>query len=136
MMDFDTNLFESILTEGAEDVLGVDGYNATVYADLIKQEELIEKNADLYGAYFNINKILETKKVYYRIQTVSPAINVNTGLVSIPGITMEKDPADKKGIDEFVEAMKESLPEGLKLDYEIDEATEGKYKFNILITRK
>lgn len=135
-MDFDKNLFETILTKNKSDVLGVDGYDGSVYDAIIKQEELIEKNKDLYDAYFDINKVLETKKVYYRIQTVSPGINVNTGLVSIPGMTMEDDPADKQGIDDFVKDMKDIIPKTLKLECEIDENTRGKFKFHILITRK
>jgi len=137
-MEFDNKLFEGILTEAKvkSDILGVDGYDDSVYKDLMSKEDDIMKNKDLYDIYFSLNKILETKKVYHQIQSIAPAINVNTGSINIAGVTKEKDPASLEAIEDFKKQVKSSIPKGMKFKFDLDENTQGKYKFNILISRK
>lgn len=148
-MEFKDNLFENIV------VIGQSSETSSVL-DAIEAEEEKIGNKDLYDAMLAINKVLEAPSRYNEIQSVSPAINVNSGIIKIDGVCKHNVKANafdldtiagelidnqysSNIIDTFVADLIKAIPDNLKVKYEIlEDEIDGmnKKRFEILITRK
>ena len=109
-MDYTGNLFESIITDSVE---------TTLFDDIAAQEEIIE-NKDLYDAFYASKKILDSPSRYNEIQTVAPAIDVNSGVVVIKGV-----PPQQKRASIFVEPTMNAESRVLAREY-------AKYQISLL----
>lgn len=144
-MEFNDDVFKKIILEsgterGRIDISNVEGYGDDVYKDLETHEEIILQNKDLYDIFFEINRILE-KRPYESIQSVNPGINVNTGVVTISGLSKGTTDDDRAAIDMFIADMTHHVGDDMKVDSYVDRMDnmnvhDGKYKFNIVISRK
>lgn len=139
-MEFNDDLFEKIIVEGNTDATDVKAHNKTIYDDIEVQEEVILQNKDLYEIFFKINKVLEGKADYNCIQTTSPAVNVNSGVLTIGGQTKNGDEKDERAVLSFISDM-EAVSPGMKFDSQVDfiddeDRSNGRFKFVITISRK
>ena len=121
-----------------------------------KEEEKMKENQDLYDAFDKILKVLEAPSRYNEIQTVAPALDVNRGIIKIPGVCKHAVKADAQDlnrvedehadwaytdniIDTYAKDLENVIPKNLKLDLDVADDTMPKMDkkhFTIIISRK
>jgi hypothetical protein len=149
-MKFNTKLFENILVEGKSESSG------SIFDQIGEEEAKMAENQDLYDAFAKILKVLESPSRYAEIQSVAPSMDVNRGIIKIPGVCKHDVKADAQDlnrvedehtdwaytdniIDTYAKDLSNVIPKNLKLDYEIADDTMPKMDkkhFTIIISRK
>lgn len=143
-MEFKDNLFESIVIEGKSTE------DNDIFDDIANAEAKLDEYGDLYDAFDKIKKTLDGPSKYNEIQTVAPAIDVNTGVVLVKGVTKHAVKADAQEsggaeskemysdsvIKAYADDLKSIIPSSLKLELNILDDVADKIPFEILISRK
>ena len=141
-MDINDKLFENII------IVGNPQGDTDIFDEVEAQEEKMRENQDLYTAFDKITKVWGQLIQNKEVQSIAPAIDVNKGIISIPGVTMNSVASEEsvltpeETVTRYVESLAKVIPDNLKVDYEIIDPNNDslpkmdKMQFHILVSRK